>query len=228
MRRETSEAVVSVKQVLSVFDFDGTLTRHDSFVPFLKFAFGTREFNRRILRLALPGVRFLARRMNRDELKARLISSFLTGVEVEWLRKKAVNFCGVFWDELMRPTGLKSVAAELEADAQVTLCSASPALVLQPFADRLGVKLIGTELEIIDGLLTGRIAGSNCRCANKVLRLEAVDGPLDQYQLRAWGDTRGDHELLAAAQEAHWRHFHPVWRRGRLRVGKSETRAGTR
>ena len=91
MRRETSEAVVSVKQVLSVFDFDGTLTRHDSFVPFLKFAFGTREFNRRILRLALPGVRFLARRMNRDELKARLISSFLTGVEVEWLRKKEVN-----------------------------------------------------------------------------------------------------------------------------------------
>lgn len=24
-----------------MFDFDGTLTRHDSFVPFLKFAFGT-------------------------------------------------------------------------------------------------------------------------------------------------------------------------------------------
>lgn len=42
------------RQVLSVFDFDGTLTRHDSFVPFLKFAFGPREFNRRILRLALP------------------------------------------------------------------------------------------------------------------------------------------------------------------------------
>jgi FMN phosphatase YigB (HAD superfamily) len=26
-------------KVLSVFDFDGTLTHHDSFVPFLKFAF---------------------------------------------------------------------------------------------------------------------------------------------------------------------------------------------
>ncbi|MCF5591680.1 HAD-IB family hydrolase, partial [Pseudomonas sp. PA-3-10C] len=26
--------------------------------------------------------------------------------------------------------------------------------------------------------------------------------------LRAWGDTRGDRELLAAAQDAHFRHFH--------------------
>lgn len=211
---------MQVEKVLSVFDFDGTLTRHDSFVPFLKFAFGRREFSRRLLTLALPSIRFLARRMSRDELKAQLVSTFLTGVEAEWVHKQAVNFCGMFWLQLMRPSGLRSIAAEIETGSEVTLCSASPALVLQPFADRLGVKLIGTELEVVDGLLTGRIAGNNCRCENKVLRLEAVYGPLSQYRVKAWGDTRGDHELLAAAQEAHWRYFHPAWRRGRLRGAK--------
>lgn len=205
------------KQVLSVFDFDGTLTRHDSFVPFLKFAFGRRVFSRRVLMLAIPSLRFLAQRMTRDELKAQLVSTFLTGVDAEWVSKQAENFCGVFWLQLMRPSGLASVATEIEAGSEVTLCSASPALVLKPFADRLGVKLIGTELEVVDGLLTGRISGNNCRCENKVLRLEAVYGPLSQYRLKAWGDTRGDHELLAAAQEANWRNFHPAWRRGRLR-----------
>ena len=74
--------------------------------------------------------------------------------------------------------------------------------------------MIGTELEVVDGILSGRITGNNCRCQNKVLRLESVYGPLNQYRLRAWGDTRGDRELLAAAQDAHWRHFHPSWRRG--------------
>lgn len=217
MTQEMLGPDVQVEKVLSVFDFDGTLTRHDSFVPFLKFAFGRREFSRRLLSLALPSIRFLARRMSRDELKAQLVSTFLTGVEAEWVHKQAVNFCGMFWLQLMRPSGLRSIAAEIEAGSEVTLCSASPALVLQPFADRLGVKLIGTELEVVDGLLTGRITGNNCRCENKVLRLEAVYGPLSQYRLKAWGDTRGDHELLAAAQEAHWRHFHPAWRRGRLR-----------
>ena len=205
------------KQVLSVFDFDGTLTKHDSFVPFLKFAFGRREFNRRVLMLAIPSIRFLARRLTRDELKARLVSTFLTGVDADWVSEQAETFCEVFWLQLMRPSGLTSVANEIEAGSEVTLCSASPALVLRPFAKRLGIKLIGTELEVVDGRLTGQIAGNNCRCENKVLRLEAVYGPLSQYRLKAWGDTRGDHELLAAAQEANWRNFHPAWRRGRLR-----------
>lgn len=184
-------------------------------ITILKFAFGTRAFSRRILTLALPGMRFLGRRISRDQLKAHLISTFLTNVEAKWVQQQAEIFCTVFWTRLMRPSGLPSLAAEVEAGAVVTLCSASPALVLQPFADRLGVKLIGTELEVVDGMLTGRITGNNCRCENKVLRLEAVYGPLSQYQLKAWGDTRGDHELLAAAQQAHWRHFHPAWRRGR-------------
>ncbi len=200
-------------QVLSVFDFDGTLTRHDSFVPFLRFAFGHRQFNRRILGLALPSLRYLVRRVDRDQLKAQLIRTFLKGVEAAWVQQQAEAFCLQAWQRLMRPTGLQSVAEELRSGALVTLCSASPALVLQPFATRLGVRLIGTELEVVDGVLTGHIAGHNCRCENKVLRLENVYGPLSQYRLRAWGDTRGDRELLAAAQDAHWRHFHPAWQR---------------
>ena len=101
----------------------------------------------------------------------------------------------------MRPEGVLAVAAEVNSGAEVTICSASPALVLQPWADKLGIKLIGTQLEVKDGKLTGRITGHNCRCAQKVARLEKVYGDLNAYHLRAWGDTRGDHELLAAAQE---------------------------
>nr|WP_029529403.1 MULTISPECIES: HAD family hydrolase [Pseudomonas] len=208
------------ERVLSVFDFDGTLTRRDSFVPFLRFAFGRTEFIRRIFTLAIPSLRFLFRHMNRDELKAHLIAKFLTGVEAQWVEHKAVAFCDRYWTRLMRPSGLSSVAAEVESGAEVTLCSASPALVLGPFAKRLGIKLIATELEVVDGVLTGRISGNNCRCENKVIRLEAVYGLLSEYRLRAWGDTRGDLELLAAAQDAHWRHFHSAWRRGRKRRAK--------
>ncbi|EHS33029.1 hypothetical protein O1O_29079, partial [Pseudomonas aeruginosa MPAO1/P1] len=47
---------------LSVFDFDGTLTYRDSFVPFLRFAFGNRGFVRRMLRMAGPSLAYLCRR----------------------------------------------------------------------------------------------------------------------------------------------------------------------
>ena len=117
-------------------------------MPFLKFAFGKAEFCRRMVKLAVPGLRFLLRLTSRDELKAQLIRTFMTGVEKAWVQQQAQAYCQAYWNKLMRPSGLQSVADELKSGAVVTLCSASPALVLQPFADRLGIKLIGTELEL--------------------------------------------------------------------------------
>jgi phosphoserine phosphatase len=119
-------------KVLSVFDFDGTLTHHDSFVPFLKFAFGPGEFYGRMVKLAVPALRFLVRQISRDELKAQLIRTFMTGVEKAWVQQKAEEYCQRNWARLMRPAGVLSVEHELGSGAVVTLCSASPALVLQP------------------------------------------------------------------------------------------------
>ena len=49
MNPDMLEAGPADAKVLSVFDFDGTLTHHDSFVPFLKFAFGPGEFYGRMV-----------------------------------------------------------------------------------------------------------------------------------------------------------------------------------
>lgn len=68
--------------------------------------------------------------------------------------------------------------------------------------------MIGTTLEVVDGKLTGKIIGNNCRCGEKVKRLEGVYGDLTQYHMKAWGDSRGDYELLLASQTPHWRQFH--------------------
>lgn len=196
---------------LSVFDFDGTLTKRDSFVPFLRFAFGRRIFARRMIRLVIPTLKCLGRRVTRDELKGILIRTFLTGVEASWVEQKAHEFCEKYFTRMMRPSGLIAVATQVTSGAIVTICSASPSIVLKPFADRLGIRLISTNLEVKDGVLTGNIDGENCRCAQKVVRLTAEYGPLANYYLRAWGDTRGDYEMLAIAQEPHWRHFHSGW-----------------
>ena len=207
MQPQFENAKNTVK-TLSVFDFDGTLTYHDRFIPFLKFAFGRRKFARRIIKMVFPTLRCFRRKLTRDELKEVLIKTFLTDIKEEWLKEKAEAFCKAYWTKLMRPAGLLAVAEEINRHAEVTICSASPAMVLQPFADRLGIKLIGTTLEVVDGVLTGKIIGNNCRCGEKIKRLERVYGDLTQYHLRAWGDSRGDHELLYAAQDPHWRYFH--------------------
>lgn len=199
--------------VLSVFDFDGTLTYRDSFMPFLLHAFRGPKFASKLLCLALPSTAYLCGKISRNDLKSRLIREFLSNVPVVWLEEKARAFCDASWPRLMRPQGLTEVSTQLHQGAQVTLCSASPALILKPFALRLGIEVIGSELEVIDGVLTGRMVGENCRREEKVVRLRSVYGELEQYTLRAWGDSPGDEQLLAAAQEPHWRAFHPAWRK---------------
>lgn len=198
----------SNNRILSVFDFDGTLTQHDSFVPFLRFAFGRKVFLLKMFTMLVPTLRCIRGKMTRDELKESLIQRFLAGSQETWVQAQAKHYCERYWKKLMRPKGLYAVADELRANATVTICSASPELVLRPFADKLGIQLIGTQLEVKEGILTGKITGHNCRSAEKVARLRFIFGDLRQYHLRAWGDTRGDYELLSAAQDPHWRYFH--------------------
>jgi HAD-superfamily subfamily IB hydrolase, TIGR01490 len=201
--------------ILSVFDFDGTLTRHDSFLPFLRFAFGHRIFAQYMLKMMRPTFHCLCKKITRDELKAILVATFLTDVDEKWIVDKANAYCRLYWRSLMRPSGLIAVADEISSGAEVTLCSASPEIMLAPFAEKLEVSLIGTKLEVVNGRLTGRINGYNCRCAQKIHRLEAVYGPLVTRHIRAWGDSAGDIELLSAANTPHWQYFHRFWQKGK-------------
>jgi len=92
MTNMIADEAVAKSSVLSVFDFDGTLTHHDSFIPFLRFAFGKRYFAGRLVRMALPTLHCVRRKLTRDELKEVLIRTFLTGVDEHWLRQQAELF----------------------------------------------------------------------------------------------------------------------------------------
>lgn len=143
-------------------------------MPFLRFAFGNRVFVRRMVRMAGPSLAYLCRRIDRDDLKARLIATFLTDVPVHVLEERALAYQNRFWETLMRPHALTAVADQVSSGSTVTICSASPSLLLRPFAEKLGVHLIATELEVVDGVLTGRIVGRNCRRDEKVCRLSGT------------------------------------------------------
>lgn len=196
------------KPVLSVFDFDGTLTYRDSFTLFLRVELGIPRYVTGMATLAAPATRYLAGQKSRDELKEALIRNFLTGFSVAELENLSDDFCRRVWSKLMRHAGIAEVTEQLQRGAIVTLCSASPEIILKPFAERLGVKLIATQLEEHNGELTGAIQGHNCRQAQKVARLEKDYGDLSQFHVRAWGDTDGDKQLLEAADEPYYRWFH--------------------
>jgi phosphatidylglycerophosphatase C len=86
---------------------------------------------------------------------------------------------------------------------RVVLASASLEQYLGPLGTELGLDgVVCTRLERgVDGRLTGRLLGPNCRGPEKALRVRAwlSDNGLEDAELWAYGDSSGDTELLALA-----------------------------
>ena len=108
---------------------------------------------------------------------------------------------------LLRPEALQRLCWHQQRGDRVLLCSASPRLLLQPLADWLGVELLCTELEQEQGQWWPRLASPNCKGPEKVRRLEQHLGSLDGLTIEAYGDSKGDRELLQAAALPHYRNF---------------------
>lgn len=189
------------------FDFDGTLTTHDSYTAFLKWRAGPSRYNLGLTKLAPSALAYLAHR-NRGRIKAAATREFLAGVSRERLEADARAFAEIMAPRMLRPDALRTWRRWGQRRAKLVIVTASPEIIVAPFARGLGADLlIGTEL-MFDSRdrVTGAFDGPNCRGPEKVRRLQEAFGP-DVRLRAAYGDTSGDREMLAIADEPGYRVF---------------------
>jgi phosphatidylglycerophosphatase C len=189
------------------FDFDGTLTTRDSFTAFLAWRAGAGRYAAGLVRLAPSAFLYLFHR-DRGRIKAAAARAFLVGMSQNEMAAEARRFAEGYARKLLRPDAMRSWKRWQGEGARMVIVTASPETIVAPFARGLGADvLIATELEFdSDGLFTGRLAGPNCRGEEKVRRLREVFGP-DLHLEAAYGDTSGDKEMLALADEDGFRVF---------------------
>lgn len=192
---------------LVAFDFDGTLTVADSFTAFLRWRAGTAGWLTGLAALAPATARYLIDK-DRGRIKAAAVAQFLQGVDALQLSEEAERFADQVWDRFMRPDALTCWEDWGTKGAHRVIVTASPALTVAPFAQRLGAEaLLGTELALDpEGRVTGAFVGENCRGEEKVERLIRAYGP-DVMLEAAYGDTSGDAEILARAAHPGFRRF---------------------
>jgi phosphatidylglycerophosphatase C len=191
----------TVFRPLVAFDFDGTLTSRDSFLAFLAWRAGSRRYATGMMGLAPAAAAWLAHR-DRGRLKAALIRRFLAGVPRAELERQAQAFAGLAAPGLFRPDALRAWRRWQADGARLLIVTASPEPVVAPFARGLGADaLIATRLAYdAEGRVTGDLDGANCRGPEKARRLREMFGP-DVTLEAAYGDTDGDREMLAMAEE---------------------------
>lgn len=189
------------------FDFDGTLTRSDSLIEFIRFAKGDKAFALCFLRY-LPLLILMKIRLYPNwKAKQKVFSYCFKGM-------KTVDFntlCTRFAEKkssIMRPKGIQKLREVLDEGSKAIIISASVNNWVEPFfADMGDIYVIGTMIEERDGVLTGRFLTKNCYGREKVKRLLQLYPERTEYWLTAYGDSRGDLELLDFANESHYKPF---------------------
>ena len=194
---------------VAAFDVDGTLTRRDCVVPFLRRVAGTTGLvtglGRRIVEVA-PAV---ARR-DRDRLKEIATDVVFAGRRTEEVEAAGRRFAAHVASSWLRDDIVTVLGQHRRNGDHVVLVSASYVAYLTPLAEHLGgADVIGTRLAVDGGgRCTGSLDGGNCRGVAKVVRLhrwlDARFGGRGNVTLWAYGDSRGDEPMLADAD-------HPVW-----------------
>ena len=196
-----------ISRPVVAFDFDGTLTVRDSFTQFLRWRAGPGGWAIGLVKMAKATAAY-ARDRDRGAIKAASVKVFLKGVSRAQLEADAARFADAAWDRFMRPDALKVWEDWGRKGAHRVIVTASPEITVAPFARRLGAEgLLGTHLTFDDhDRITGAFSSPNCRGEEKVRRLHEAFGP-DFKLTAAYGDTSGDTEMLAIAEQPGFRVF---------------------
>lgn len=195
------------RQSIALFDFDGTLTRRDTLLPFLRHCVGTSRFVG-ILVAQMPSLLGLVSGLLPNDLvKQRVLGAFFHGWALEELQHLGRSFSAQVLPSLLRPSTMEILRWHLAQGHRCFLVSASLDVYLEPWAEQEGFAgLLCSRLEVSgSGCVSGRLRGRNVFGLEKVERLaHALGDDLDAIEY-AYGDSRGDFEMLALARHAWYR-----------------------
>lgn len=195
------------RPVVAAFDFDGTLTYRDTLSSFLLYAAGPlRTFLYLLIQLPIL-VAFAAGRATRQETKERVLKQFFSGASIDKLRQMGEAFVRERLSRHLRPEAMQRLQWHREQGHRCVLVSASLDVYLEPWAESVGMDVALTSRVAFDGegKVTGKLVGLNCRREEKVRRLRELLGPLEKYQIYAYGDSKGDKEMLEIADHPYYR-----------------------
>lgn len=190
------------KQTIAAFDFDNTITTKDSLLPFLIFTHGKWETLKRLLPLTPLFIRYMFGGAGRQETKEAILSSFFKGSSLTALSLKGQEYASSkTMESLLKPAAIARLKWHQLQGHKCYIVSASIDTYLLPWGKRHGFDhVICSRLDVDkNGIFTGKLRELNCWGPEKTRRLLEISGPKDNFKLYAYGDSRGDRELLDLA-----------------------------
>ena len=188
------------KKLIAAFDFDGTITSKDTFFSFLQFTNSKSNLVTGFLVLAPVLVLYKIGLLPNYRAKQIVFAWFYKGCHIDWFNNRCAAFAAEI-EKIVRPAARQSMQQYKSSNATVVVISASVENWLQHWCMANGVDVvIGTTIQVdAEGMITGKFLSKNCYGAEKVNRLLELYPNRESYVLDAYGDSRGDRELIQFA-----------------------------
>lgn len=196
-----------MKKGLALFDFDGTITRKDSLLEFIKFTSGKVRFFL-VMGLFTPLIIYYVFIKKDGEIAKRKVLSFLfKGKSDTELRQLGVSFSEKIIPTLLLPKAIDEIDKHKKNGNRIVVISASLEIWLKPWTDSMGLELICTQMEFENHHFTGQFATANCNGTEKANRIKTYLNLEEFSPICAYGNSNGDKQMLELADEKYFRHF---------------------
>ena len=191
------------------FDFDGTVTTRDTLLAFIRYAKGD---GRTLMGALLYAPMLLLMKLHlypNWKAKQRVFAHFFRGMEIDEFNALCQRFAHDS-KHLMRPGAVRVISQAIGEGSDVVVISASIENWVRPFFEEQWgdkVRLECTRIDVRNDVVTGKFLTKNCYGREKLKRLQRVFPNRKAYELIAFGDTRGDKQLLEYADKKYYKPF---------------------
>ncbi|GAB3100539.1 HAD-IB family phosphatase [Lysobacter terrae] len=202
---------------LALFDFDGTITDREMYVPYLEQAVPPLRLAIGKVLLAPLGIGYKLGWVPANLVRAAVIRFGLSGLSLARLQASGVAFAEQVLPATIRPEALERLRWHQARGDTVVVVSGALEVALAHWCAQHRVELLASCLEIRGGIATGRYAGAQCVGEEKVRRVRERFNLSHFATIHAYGDTPEDEAMLALA--------HRRWYRGVERKADVESAA---
>ncbi len=188
---------------LVVFDLDGTITRHDTLVPYIAGLLERRPWQLLRLMRAVPALlAFGLGRIDSGELKARLLKATLRGRTREELAAWTAQFVQRLLERGVRADALRAIEAHRRSGDVLVLLTAAVDLYAPAIGSRLQFdETLCTGLRWTGDRLDGALATPNRRGAEKTRCFAELAGRYPGLRTAAYANEAADLDHLRKADE---------------------------
>lgn len=193
---------------LALFDFDGTISFKDNFIPFIFYATVPRRLAIGKIILSPLILGYKLKIVPATVIRRCIVCFSFRGRREKELRKLGKIYSREVVSQSIRPYALERIQWHKSQGDTIVVVSASLDVYLLDWCNKHELDLMSSKLEVRkDGVLTGRYIDGDYAGKEKARRVRTKYDLLEYPVIYAYGDSQEDKELLSLAHKKYfcWR-----------------------